>query len=588
MSSITSWFRLEPRPRSNRFGESLALPVRDPLWFLTRQWQLGDYEGTDAGSPAYVQYAGRVAKIPRIVIDGQERDIDGEAPLEPQTLAEPFQPDLGLRVELGQQFLSELELEINDAVALQRIRRAFLAIDNYRVRPLEDADELAPVDPTTKRFLSICAKRAVDGYALYQLGLADAATQASELARITTTASEVQHLTAALAVLVSQVQKVFGDVRAADPETWEPQRLEYRVQVIGRDPSGAGNATLDAHPDAQGQYDWFSFDVASKDTAASEPAPKDVNFTIIPTNVRFKGMPNPRLWMFEENDLSFVDVQSNKRDLVKLLAVDFMLLHGNDWYVIPYEQELGTFAKTDSLVVFDVFGKKTLVERADKDVTTLGPQRWTMFSIADASGSTETLSDYFVLAPSAGPVMELGAVLEDVRFARDEVANMAWAIERTTESPIGEVRSGRERDAEIAARQNFPRPAPSGTAPLRYRIESQVPANWIPLLGVRIDPNNANNPSIILEKAASLRPTTSGDPSAVQALGRILNPTSAAPKYQIFEEEVPRAGSRVQRVVYRTRWHDGSTHLWVERRRLAGAGESQANARFDQALPNVP
>jgi hypothetical protein len=39
------------------------------------------------------------------------------------------------------------------------------------------------------------------------------------------------------------------------------------------------------------------------------------------------------------------------------------------------------------------------------------------------------------MPPSLGRVME-GSTLEDVLFMRDEMANLAWAIERCTESPI--------------------------------------------------------------------------------------------------------------------------------------------------------
>jgi hypothetical protein len=45
-------------------------------------------------------------------------------------------------------------------------------------------------------------------------------------------------------------------------------------------------------------------------------------------------------------------------------------------------------------------------------------------------------------------------------------------------------------------------------------------------------------------------------------------------------------GTTVERVVYRARWIDGSTHLWVARRRRSGAGEAQSGLRFDAALPN--
>ena len=47
-SSVTTWNRLEGRPRTTSFEESLQAEVRDPLWMLTRQWQMGEFEGSDA------------------------------------------------------------------------------------------------------------------------------------------------------------------------------------------------------------------------------------------------------------------------------------------------------------------------------------------------------------------------------------------------------------------------------------------------------------------------------------------------------------------------------------------------------------
>src|SRR5207253_9879904 len=48
---VRGWNRLEGRPRSADFARSLRAAVRDPIWFLTRQWQYGEFEGDDAGSP---------------------------------------------------------------------------------------------------------------------------------------------------------------------------------------------------------------------------------------------------------------------------------------------------------------------------------------------------------------------------------------------------------------------------------------------------------------------------------------------------------------------------------------------------------
>jgi hypothetical protein len=121
------------------------------------------------------------------------------------------------------------------------------------------------------------------------------------------------------------------------------------------------------------------------------------------------------------------------------------------------------------------------------------------------------------------------------------------------------------------------------TSPLRYLVESRLPVHYVPLVGVpEVVP-----PAIILEKAAHVRPKiVNGNPAfdIVQAVGKILNPTPNPPAYQIVEEEIPRSGTTVERVVHRARWIDGSTHLWIARRRRLGVGEVASGLAFDSAL----
>src|SRR5438477_2045809 len=51
LPTITTWNRLEGRPRSQTFERALQAEVRDALWMLTKQWQMGEFRGSDAGSP---------------------------------------------------------------------------------------------------------------------------------------------------------------------------------------------------------------------------------------------------------------------------------------------------------------------------------------------------------------------------------------------------------------------------------------------------------------------------------------------------------------------------------------------------------
>ena len=53
--AITTWNRLEARPRSQNFERALRAEVRDALWMLTKQWQMGEFRGSDAGSPVFAK-----------------------------------------------------------------------------------------------------------------------------------------------------------------------------------------------------------------------------------------------------------------------------------------------------------------------------------------------------------------------------------------------------------------------------------------------------------------------------------------------------------------------------------------------------
>lgn len=53
--TITRWNRLEARPRTPSFERALQAEIRDPLWMLTKQWQMGEFRGSDAGSPTFAK-----------------------------------------------------------------------------------------------------------------------------------------------------------------------------------------------------------------------------------------------------------------------------------------------------------------------------------------------------------------------------------------------------------------------------------------------------------------------------------------------------------------------------------------------------
>jgi hypothetical protein len=254
--------------------------------------------------------------------------------------------------------------------------------------------------------------------------------------------------------------------------------------------------------------------------------------------------------------------------------MDFMLVQGNDWFMVPFAQQVGTLVQVDQLLVRDVFGEWTRVDRADA-AGAPGGAGWTMFSTTAPDRPTG-LAEWFLLPPGALRSTLDGPDLEEVRFVRDEQANLVWAIETTTEDGTGRPWPGRERALDLP---DEPPPAPPTTAPLRYRLQTGVPVNWIPLVPVQID---ATRRAVALERAA-MRRRIDGALRTVRPAGRILNPTNLADRniYRVREEQIARTGVRLFRADRRTRWTDGSTHLWTSRRRRAAEGEVVSGLKYD-------
>ena len=125
MPSITSWMRLEPRSRTAGMDTSLQARIYDPLWLLARQWQFGEFQGEDNGSPVLASWRAESARLTRYHAGPLAlKDAVNAAPYDPtgiplETLVEreatrsapraaPPLEKIRLAVETGQQFLRML------------------------------------------------------------------------------------------------------------------------------------------------------------------------------------------------------------------------------------------------------------------------------------------------------------------------------------------------------------------------------------------------------------------------------------------------------------------------------------------------
>jgi hypothetical protein len=119
----------------------------------------------------------------------------------------------------------------------------------------------------------------------------------------------------------------------------------------------------------------------------------------------------------------------------------------------------------------------------------------------------------------------------------------------------------------------------SGT--LRYRLRTDPPSHWFPLMPQRAV---ATDPSMTFRLGALPR-VGPGPTTPLRPRGRLLAPMSKDPKVTLREDEVPREGVRATRAYQLARWMDGSTFLWLGRRKTIGRGEGSSGLRFDTTDP---
>ncbi|MGW0927696.1 hypothetical protein [Streptomyces sp. NPDC002644] len=552
MPSITSWTRLEPRARTGDLRPSLEAQVHDPAWMLARQWQLGEFLGDDAGSPVWVRVRGHADRVTRYrpgPATGPGVPYDGAAPLEALAEAEPGGPrstaaDLRAGAESGQHLLRLLRAADLPADAVAHA--VTLLLDDY---PLGLTGEEGAADEATARYLTVLRGRVPDGNAVAFTLHASPPTPAEPMWGLPPEAVPV--LDAWLAWY--DERHLTGPVTG--PDTWDPQRLEYRFSVGLAE--GTTETTLTADAYQGGTLDWTDFTAAGATGLAPAPARTPLLSTTFPAPVRFPGMPARRFWEFEDARVALGQVEAAPSDLARMLVAEFATVYGNDWYLVPLDVPAGSLTTITSVVVGDTFsselGGPTLLPLPGAGT---GDAHWSLYSLGTATGGRRP--GLFVPPVTAGSLES--EPLEEVLLVRDEDANLAWAVERRVPTPHG---ATLDRTAATPPPE-APAPPPAGT--LAYRLRTEVPANWLPLVPVEPRPGSYRLRLSHLDGATPL--------------GRLLEPELPG-AYELFAEEVPREGLTVTRAHQYARGSDGRGVLWTARRTRPGRGGAASGLRFD-------
>lgn len=601
------WNRLEPRARQPDFSRVLRAEVYDGLWMLARQWQFGEFHGEDTGSAIFARLAVRSAKIDGLRgAQGPFTPYQDSLPLETRIEHEPGPDDLSCRLQLGRQWLRILNhfgRAFNDgggtpAYDPEAWRDLFL--QRFPIRAPE-ASGATPSDvvaharldanPRQRQHLSAADGRLVDGLALLD-ALPTGSIVWSNLPASLRNGIDNAHralLIEALLALKDFREANWSLPSAADSRSWQDAQLEYRAATRVPRPGG-GRLELSAEEYHGGQIDWHSFDLGQEVIDSESPSdPDQIServLTVIPTPAEFPGQPQARYWEFEDGAVDLGNLRADSTDLARILVTEFALVYGNNWFVIPCPQQVGTLAEIEGIVVEDVFGQRTLVESATRNAAS-DWTRWEMFSLGAQSNAAAGSLGAHLLIPPAGPMIADAEPQESIRLLRDEMANTVWAIEVRVPDGLGRSHDGHDNARRFAAALQRAEPPIVADdllegAELRYQLANSVPENWIPFLPVH---KPGENREIRLQRASMPR-FLQGTVRPVRPLTRILRPgllpdDQQDTPYFIHEEEVPRAGIRVDAGYRRTRWYDGTTFVWYARSKRSGRGEGNSGLKFD-------
>jgi hypothetical protein len=579
------WNRLEGRPRRVDFTRALKAEVRDPLWLLTRQWQLGEFIGEDAGSPVAAKIAWQTDAVtelhmPSGAVQAYNPDLPLEAVIEARDV--PLVRDgrlhqADLRLALGRRWKKLL----TEAGHGGRVGDFLLAYRFEAPDPAVEIDFPVTAHAAAWQTRAAIAGRAIDGGMLL-LHLADGGLASDGLGLVDPEKGAIDTIGNTFLAWARALYLQPDEALQA----WNPRHLEYGLGLSA--PAGARPAALAAPEYRGGRLDWFNFDAVQPDATHAPGAPAAPAVTsFMPATIQFDGMPNTRHWAFEEGATNFGNIDPDTTDISKLLLIEFGLVFANDWFLLPIELPVGSLTEIKGLAVTNTFGERLWIAPA---VSAAGPtQGWQMFRLADKGAAEPRL--FLPATTSTG--LESPPV-ESATLVRDELSNMVWGIETLVQLSDGSSRPGREVALELHAKYQSAVVAPSSTpaadnaARIRYSLMRSVAENWIPFIPVHID---GDNREIQLQRAAMPR-LLEGPPGVlpqkIPPRTRVLRQGLDAlvkTSYYVAEEEVERAGTVIETRWQRCRWKDGRVVIWLGHQRKTGRGEAWSGLAFDTLVP---
>jgi hypothetical protein len=563
--------RLEAATEGTDLLPGLHARVHDALWLLARQWQLGELDGLDAGTPVNAAIVTRSAPLaswqpaggPPAAYDGS---LPLEAVVESDGAALPWRDVVaaGLRLARG------LRRAGVDAATL--IAHLPLAVPDAALDPDPDvaAHATSAVSPDEVAAVgAVTAGRVPDAVAVA------AAYDTDVDALVAAAGGEASR------AVLAEWRSWWAARQPLAAGAWQKEELSYELSATTADP------TLPVYRASRfggGALDWSAFDVAPptgpavpSGSNAAPQAPAPAITRAVPSPVTFHGAPVGRYWQLEDARTDLGALDTFPTELGKLLLAEFTACFAGDWFRLPVRVPYGAAVRIEALVSTDTFGVATLIPAAN---AASGARPWRMYEHSVAQrpdGTPEGVADgsWLLVPPVLAGSMDSDPV-EEVVLVRDPAADLAWGIENIVTNAVG--RAVR-RPEDLRAQGRIPEPDAREGLPDAWvwRLETSVPENWIPLLPTR---GRSPDDDYLLVQGSMLRYTLAADGSLVATpilpAGLLLRPGGTLP-----EREVPREGITVRRTLRLARTFDGRRVRWWSRRASVGHGEASSGLAYD-------
>lgn len=579
---------VEPRIRKDDLTQALSMKVYDPLWLLSRQWQMGEFRANNAGTAVSV----------KCVVRQEDCSKD---PIEPDT--EKVNPaiDLMVRVEsamhyiemLGKPATPEARQQLQATIA--QLRKDYKidwgGTESYILDCEATREAEAGLNAQRIKFASTFRNKAFDGYQLYL----DKKKENSAIAKSYTRWFEDQYLPAG--------------ADGSSNSHWQEQALNYEIKLQ------AGMHHFKGDRYQGGRLSWYTVDDDTKDNRIT--GDRQV-IASLPTPAQYPGAPNKRLWQFEDRSVymgNSVEQQSQANEMF----LKFATLYSNDWMLIPLKTDIGKYIVVEEIEVKNTFGILQKIKRRSGFGDNVNPldEPWQMFTNTKY-GTTDGrhVGNGLFYAPQLVTTLE-GVPVEEVELLRDEMANMVWGVEKTVSDGCGSTLDEQQKAVWLKSivdelyEKNREKPEPGKVTfsqngdvdrkggeqcAYSYTLQTHVPYNWIPfvpehikeegpfesyfkLWGREMVLRRGKMPCHILtEKGFERKPVL--PVSSILRKGLDGGEDQYKPLF-INEEEVQQTGIRLTKNYQRARWLNGKTYLWLGMYKKLAKFSENSGLEFD-------